>query len=235
MKDSYSAPYKIKEIIQETPSVKSFKIYSSKISKAKPGQYVLVRVFEPKELSDEIPISIASVGVREGYPYIELAVAEVGECTKAIHGKHVGDELGIRGPFGNGFSFYGDNFLLVGGGYGNAVLKSFAERTLMSGKNVTIAIGAKESSELLYKDRFKILGFDVFTATEDGSEGTKGLVTDLLPSLFEANAFDSVKTCGPELMMKKVLDYAKMHNIQGEASIDRMIKCGYGICGSSDL
>ena len=77
-------------------------------------------------------------------------------------------------------------------------------------------------------DRFKKSNIELLISTDDGSEGFKGLVSDLTEKIFEKNKFDSVLTCGPELMMKKLYDICNNSNFQ--ASLERFMKCGVGIC-----
>lgn len=232
MPSDISKILEIQGVKQETSNIKSFGFCYGEIAKeAIPGQYVLLWMYEPEKYADEIPISIASV---DG-DYFELAVAEAGDCTRELHKKKAGDKVGIRGPFGNGFNFSGEKFCLVGGGYGIAPLRFSAEMVKKYDKGVEVVIGAKTSSDLLYKSRFKELHCSPLVATDDGSEGYHGLVTELLPDLFEKKAFDQVITCGPEPMMKKVLDIAMLNNILSQASVERRVKCKDWLCGSCDL
>jgi dihydroorotate dehydrogenase electron transfer subunit len=92
---------------------------------------------------------------------------------------------------------------------------------------VIILNGATTKSKLLFPNRFK----DMITFTEDGSAGKKGYPTDALKDLHKKHRFEIIYTCGPEIMMFKVYEFCKKNNIQCEASLERYMKCGIGICG----
>ena len=77
-----------------------------------------------------------------------------------------------------------------------------------------------------------VKALEVIPVTEDGSYGEKGYVTDVLEKLLEENKYDAIYTCGPELMMYKVVKLANEKGIFVQASLERMMKCGVGICGS---
>lgn len=219
---------RIESINQETRKIKSFRFSSQEITReAKPGQFLMLW---PIDYKDEVPIAIASVDSKR----FEVAVTVVGDCTRALHEKKKDDFIGIRGPYGHGFSFSGNRFLFVGGGYGNAPLRFAAEYAINLGKYVTVALGAKSEQELLYRDNFEQLGCNVHIATDDGSCGYKGPVTDIVLELIRAERFDSILMCGPELMMYKIILEAKKYGIPTQVSVERIVKCGVGVCGSCD-
>ena len=96
--------------------------------------------------------------------------------------------------------------------------------------DVTIINGARTASELLYQKRFK----EMRLCTEDGTVGFKGTTVDLLAELLKKQRFQKVYTCGPEKMMYKVVELCKRYSIECEVSLDRYIKCGFGVCGQCD-
>jgi len=213
---------KINKINQETPTVKSFEFRSDRIvEEAYPGQFVMVWV----PGVDEFPISIASTNKCR----IEIAVSKVGKGTEALHQRQIKDYIGVRGPYGNGFSLNGEKFCAVAGGYGASTIKHLVEKAW--GKEFTVLLGAKISDELLYKNDLEKFA-RVKVATEDGSEGHKGLVTDLLLNLFNYERFDQVFTCGPEMMMKKVCEITKKYETPTQVCVERIVKCSCGMCGS---
>lgn len=220
--------YHIKDIIQETKTVKSLSFYFPPARKANPGQFLMVWI----PGVDEIPMSVASVDGSD----VKIQVAKVGEATKALHREKVGGYIGLRGPYGRGYSLKGYKHLLVGGGVGSAPLLYLAEKLRERNKSVTVLLGAKTREELLNEKRFVDLGCEVKVTTEDGSKGHRGLVTHLLPKLLEKEKEYRIKTCGPEPMMKAVYEIAKKYNCQFpvEASIERIMKCGIGLCNSCD-
>jgi dihydroorotate dehydrogenase electron transfer subunit len=178
-----------------------------------PGQYVMVWI----RGVDEIPMSLSYAN--------GITVRQVGDATAALFALTVGDTLGIRGPFGNGFRAAKLPALLVAGGVGAAPLAPLAE-TLKN--KVTTILGAKTKDELLFLERFESSG-PLLVATEDGSAGHKGLTIDLLE---RAKGYNEILSCGPEKMMRKVLDYALAKGLQSQFSLHRYMKCGVGLCGS---
>jgi dihydroorotate dehydrogenase electron transfer subunit len=99
-------------------------------------------------------------------------------------------------------------------------------------------MAAKTKNELLYVDELERLvgdGFDVQLATDDGSAGFKGIATDAVREIFQNARYDTIYTCGPELMMAKLHMFAKEMGINIQASLERFMKCGCGICGTCAL
>ena len=101
---------------------------------------------------------------------------------------------------------------------------------------VTVLISAKSKDEVFFEDLTNSLlknnPHKVIVSTDDGSYGQKGLVTDLVEKLVDETHFDAVYTCGPEIMMYKIVHSAHSRGIFVQASLERMMKCGVGICGS---
>lgn len=97
----------------------------------------------------------------------------------------------------------------------------------LQGYNTTTLIGATTKTKLLFKNRYK----DITIFTDDGSEGRKGYPTDILEDLHNKHNYNILYTCGPEIMMTKVYQFCNKHDIQCEASLERYMKCGIGICG----
>ena len=101
---------------------------------------------------------------------------------------------------------------------------------------ITLLIGSQTKEEVFFEDLANKLleknKHQIIVVTEDGTYGKKGFVTDVLEELLEQNSFDAVYTCGPELMMYKTVNLARSNQIFVQASLERMMKCGVGICGS---
>lgn len=220
--------HEIEEISQRTPKTKTFVFSGPKIAReAKPGQFLMV--WSPKV--DEIPIAIAHCDLEKGR--LEIAVSDEGECSHSLHQKNPRDLVGLRGPYGRAFSLKGNEICMVAGGYGVASLRFAAEDARKVGKKVVALVGAKNRDHLLYVDELKKIDCEVQVATEDGSEGSKGLVTDLLLKEVEDREIDQVLTCGPELMIERVCEITK-NKVPAQVSIERYMKCGMGICGACD-
>jgi len=216
---NYPKVTKIIKTIEENPDVKTlFFKYPQKI---KPGQFFMIWI--PNV--DEIPMSVS---------YIQddikgITFKRVGDATKKLFKLKKDDKIGIRGPYGKNFKITGKNILFVGGGTGIATLGPIVEEATKKGIKSTIIIGAKNKKEIFFEKRFKKYGAKVYISTDDGSKGYKGLATDLAEELLNENKYSSILTCGPEKMMKKLLELSK--KIPFQASLERYMKCGFGICG----
>ncbi|MGC8851005.1 MAG: dihydroorotate dehydrogenase electron transfer subunit [Candidatus Micrarchaeia archaeon] len=211
---------RVRQVIDESPKVKTLVFDSSIV--AKPGQYVMLWL----PGVDEKPVSIMNA-----LP-LKLCVAKVGPFSSKIHEVREGDLLGVRGPFGNGFSQKkAQQVLLVGGGYGVAPLRFLAEKCRAREAAVDVVIGAKTESDVILKNDFEELGCSVFVATEDGSCGEKCLATDLAGKLLNEKQYGCVYSCGPEKMMKKLAGLCEEKQVSCQLSLERFIKCGFGVCG----
>jgi dihydroorotate dehydrogenase electron transfer subunit len=217
---------KIESITKLSPEIKSFKIKSERISKMyRPGMFVVLWLPD----IDFLPMSISQI---EGN-LIEITVQKIGEGTEKLFELNEGDKLGIRGPFGNSWNYEdASNILIVGGGMGIAALTSLIEPLKQNKKNLYCTIGAKDKVSLIFADRLINLIPNTMCSTDDGSFGQKCYVTDTIEDIITNNNIDMIITCGPEVMMKKVLDLAESKNIQIQASLERKMKCGVGVCGS---
>lgn len=215
--------FEVKKIINEAPGVKTY-VFEHNL-RGKPGQFVMVWL----PGVDEVPMSIG--WQEEGI--FELTIADAGDCTHAIHTDvEEGTRLGIRGPYGKEFTFEGKKkIILVGGGCGTPPMLNLAQFARKVGVEVTILLGGRTKEHLLYEERFKKLGCTLKAATDDGSEGHKGFVTDILDEELEKGGYDCVYTCGPEIMMYKVAQAAQDYNVESQVSLERFMKCGFGICG----
>ena len=207
-------------------TVKVFAVRDRFCSGAKPGQFLMLWV----PGVDEIPLSI--LGVSGGV--VSVAVKAVGEATNALHRLEKGDLVGVRGPFGNCFSENSGRVLMVGGGTGTAPLLFLAKRLAGKVKQLTFVTGAKTENELLFlKDLNAVCSErSAVAATEDGSFGLKCLATEPVESLLAEKQCDFVYACGPELMVRKVFELAEKHGVGVEASLERLMRCGIGLCGS---
>lgn len=217
----------ISEIIQENPHVKTF-MFDYPLH-AEPGQFAMFWI----PGVDQKPLSISySDETRFG-----TSVFAVGPFSQKMFDLKVGDRVGVTGPYGTGFSIQENtHYIMIAGGYGAGPLALLAER--LQGKNCTVdfCVGARTKDLLLFEQRMQKLPFvTIHTATNDGSLGHAGFVTEILEQQLRANLRSKSAvlcvTCGPELMEKKVLDICNAHEINCEISIERYMKCGYGVCG----
>ncbi len=223
---------RIAEILEaktENCTVKTFAFSDRLCGKAIPGQFVMVWI----PGVDEIPISLSGI-TPQGLT--SITVNEVGEASKALNQKKKGDMFGIRGPFGNGFIPSKGNVMIVGGGTGLGPMIPLAEKLVKIADKVTIMSGVKCKDNLLFQERIdKLLsGVDSETvfATEDGSYGFEGLIVEQVEQKLNNENFNMIYTCGPEQMMYKTFLLAEQHNVPVQASLERIMRCGIGLCGS---
>ena len=214
------------KVERETEEVKTLYFRDGLCSQASPGQYVMI--WAPGV--DEVPMSLSSINKDEAS---SVTVRSVGEATEALCRLRTNDQVGVRGPFGNGFKIVGTLVLLVAGGTGSASLAALAEMMLSRGLEPTFVLGARSVDHLLFRNRLeRLLGDRLILATDDGSSGFKGFASECASNLMEEATFDAVYMCGPELMMASVFDAAEVRGIPVQASLERYIKCAVGLCGS---
>jgi dihydroorotate dehydrogenase electron transfer subunit len=224
----------IEDIILETPTVKTL-FFKDEISNlAKPGQFLMVWI--PR--IEELPLSIM---ISERKNYAALTIRKHGYGSTSLFEMEKGDKLGIRGPYGNSFILNDTfkNIILIGGGTGLVPLVRFLDTIKYKKIKITIIIGARSKIEIFFIDLIKKIlennnMFKILISTEDGSFGKKGYPMDILKDVLfeEAENIDMIYTCGPELMMKKIYDMAILKKIPIQASLERYMKCGIGICSS---
>lgn len=194
-----------------------------------PGQFVHVRVprLEPSALRRPFSVFDADDG------RVTLMYKIVGRGTQALSRSRVGDFVDVLGPLGHGFPTTCAGVpLLVGGGYGVAPLHFLARR--LRDPRTILFVGGRTRDDLLALDRFAELGVDVRTATNDGSAGAKGFVTepldDALAGLREKGERFELFTCGPDGLLKAVAQRAIGVGMPGWISMDRHMICGVGAC-----
>ena len=189
---------------------------------AQPGQFVMVWL----PGIEERPFSVMNDGP------LSLTVADVGPFTHALCALSVGERAWIRGPYGQGFELVGRRPLLVAGGSGAASLTLLAKVARGCAYDTTIALGARTAEQMMLSWRFEELGCRVMAATDDGSAGYHGTVIELLRRRLEGGQVDAVYGCGPEPMLLALARYAKALHLPCQVSMERVMKCGLGICGA---
>ncbi len=243
----------IKEIISETPDIKTFRLTfkDERLQKSftyLPGQFVEFSVYGV----GEAPFCLASSPTRPGQ--IECTIKNMGKVTQAIHELEVGDEVGIRGPYGNGFpvkELVGKNLVLVGGGIGLAPLRSLIQNILDKRDeygDVLIIYGAKSVENLVYhkeleewqnSPRVKMV-LTVDPGGEDKKwQGEIGFVPIVLEKVNPSADNGMLITCGPPIMIRHVLLGAtgKMgyRPQQIITTLEMKMKCGLGKCGRCNI
>jgi len=223
---------RIVSVRDETPTIKSFAFHDRLAARASPGQFVMIWI----PGIDEVPMSLSSIDPKEGV--VTITVEEVGDATSKLHRMKIGDVVGMRGPFGRGYTLTkAHNVMIVGGGTGLASLAPLTmEIAKQNGRRVTFLLGARNCGELLFLERTKTvlatINHRIVVTTEDGSYGTKGLVTEPAEQLLTKEKFDMIYVCGPELMMYKMFLLAERFKVPFQASLERLMRCTIGLCGT---
>ncbi len=198
--------------------------------KAKPGQFVIVRVDEPGE---RIPLTIADFDRDAGT--ITLIFQEVGKSTMQMGTLKPGDELiTVAGPLGHPTEIekYG-TVVMVGGGVGIAPTFPIARALKEAGNTVISIIGARNKSLLFWEDPMRTVSDELIICTDDGSYGRKAVVTEPLKELLDARkgAIVRVWAIGPAVMMKFVAIATKPYNVKTIVSLNTIMIDGTGMCG----
>jgi len=220
---------RVEEVIDESPTVRTLIFNDTLCANAKPGQFTMV--WMPR--IDEIPMSVM-IAEKDGNA--ALTIRKHGPTSTALYNTEVNSFLGVRGPYGNSFDAKKGSILLVGGGTGLVPLMRLSKLLVKKKSNITFIMGSRSKDEVIFeKFAKKILRESkgkIIVTTEDGSYGVNGLATDAAAKAIEKNDFDMIYTCGPERMMKKVIETAVNNGIPSQASLERLMKCGIGICCS---
>lgn len=192
---------------------------------ARPGQFVMVRCGEGTEYQLRRPLSIHQLDGER----LALLFNVVGKGTRWLSQCQAGEKLDLLGALGNGYEIYPDsrNLLLVAGGIGIAPLVFLAGEAIRRGKEITLLLGAATAGQL-YPSRLLPAGVRLVTATEDGSGGEKGMITDLLPDF--AGGADQVFACGPLPMYKTMARMPELKDKPVQISLEVRMGCGLGIC-----
>lgn len=224
--------YRIKDIRQETPMVRTFTFDGS--LGAKPGQFVMVWL----PGVDEVPMSVAF----DDGAHTKITFFAVGGMTEKLSESQIGDLVGLRGPFGTFYTWDpGDHIVLVAGGYGAAPMYFVASQAVGHGCTLEAIIGARSKEHLLYvKELESLPHVSVHISTDDGSMGFEGYNTAVLDKLLKVTQdkktkdapIDKVFACGPEMMLKSVLTICDKYDVPCQLSLERYMKCGFGICGN---
>ena len=197
-----------------------------KLPDINPGQFAEVLVENTKNVFLRRPLSIHDVDFETNR--ITFLVQIVGNGTRALAYLEEGDFLNVVFPLGNSFSLPDKgNLLLVGGGCGVAPLLYLARRLSENQVYSSILIGGKTKQDILLIEEYEKLG-TVYTTTEDGSYGEKGMVTD--HSVLKYPDFDMIYACGPEPMMRAIAAHAKENDTECEVTLENTMACGIGAC-----
>lgn len=212
---------KIQYIVLDAPLV---------AQKAKPGQFVMVRVHKKGK---RIPLSLADFNPQQ--KTITIVFQEVGKTTCQLGALNKGDSIpDLLGPQGNPTEIerFG-NVVVVGGGIGVAPVFPLARKLKETGNRVTAILGYRSKEYLFWEEKLSSVSDRTLIATNDGSYGQKGFVTDLLAKIMNSDEkIDRILTIGPPIMMKAVSDLTRTSGIKTIVSLNSLMVCGMGMCGA---
>ena len=211
----------------------------AEFASARPGQFVMVRVNSTIDPLLRRPFGIFDVGTFSpaqsgavSQPYLEMLYRVVGKGTALLAALHETDLLDVLGPLGKGFNLGqpGEEKLIVGGGVGLAPLYLLAKE-LVSHSPVRLFAGGRTRDDILCITEFERLGVECYTATEDGSLGECGVVTEaLLRRLDTQRDMARIYACGPHGMLQAVAGIAAERGISCQVSLEGYMACGVGAC-----
>ncbi|MDE5851569.1 MAG: sulfide/dihydroorotate dehydrogenase-like FAD/NAD-binding protein, partial [Alistipes sp.] len=203
---------------------------------ARPGQFVIVRAGETGE---RIPLTVADYDVERGS--VTIVVQTIGVSTRKICALEVGDALtDFAGPLGHPSEFVlhpdaaeGRRYLFIAGGVGTAPVYPQVKWLHERGVRADVIIGAKTRDMLIYTDEMRAVADNLYLATDDGSAGFHGLVTQLLEQLVEQGEhYDEVVAIGPMIMMKFVAATTRKYGLKTTVSLNALMVDGTGMCGA---
>lgn len=205
-----------------------FEIKAPLIAKnTKAGNFLIVRVNKDGE---RIPLTI----VDNSHETVTIISQKVGFSTKLLGKMSEGDCLeDVVGPLGKAIEIKKINRLLaIAGGVGAAPLFPQVKAYRKAGVNIDLIIGAKDKEHLLLEKDFNDLVDNIYIATDDGSIGEKGFVTQVQEKLLKTKTYDKAIAIGPLIMMKNVVNTNKQHMLQTDVSLNPIMIDGTGMCGN---
>ena len=201
--------------------------------KCLPGQFIILRVDEKGE---RIPLTISDYDREKGT--VTIIYQEVGKTTKLLSTKEAGESLyTFVGPLGKPSHLEGiKSAAVIGGGLGTAIAYPQAKALYEAGADVDVIVGFRNKDLIILEDEIKAASTNAYIATDDGSNGNKGFVTDILKQLLDSGKkYDEVIAIGPLIMMKFVCKLTKEYGIKTIVSMNPIMIDGTGMCGGCRL
>ncbi|MCX8130656.1 MAG: dihydroorotate dehydrogenase electron transfer subunit [Clostridia bacterium] len=220
---------KIQSVERLAPDIYKMIISSEYIAKnAEPGQFVNIKCSEGINALLRRPISICNIDRERNLLDIVFQVKGIG--TEYLAQKQAGMEVDIIAPLGKPFmvSESCERIAVVGGGIGVFPLLYLLKNIKSAKKHAYLGFRSKEF--IVLRDEFENASDKLTISTDDGSEGHKGLVTELLEKDLMEDKFDIIYTCGPTPMIRKVVDIADRFQVKCQVSLEQRMGCGIGAC-----
>ena len=226
--------YKIVDKKVLNPTVTRIDVYAPYVAKkAEAGQFVIIRATEDGE---RIPLTVADYDREKGTVAVIFQI--VGATTYTLNQLEIGDSVAdFVGPLGNATETEGKKKVaVVGGGVGCAIAYPVAKKFHEQGTEVHSIVGFRSKDLVILEDEFKAVSDKYILMSDDGTAGTKGLVTDALKQLIESGEnYDEVIAIGPVIMMKFVCKLTKEYGVKTVVSMNPIMIDGTGMCGGCRL
>ena len=201
---------------------------------AKPGNFVAISVGGAgSSMVLRRAFAIYRAQIRpDGQGVMELVVAPHGNGSKWLASREPGESVNIVAPLGTAFGIPTEpvRALLIGGGYGSAPLFALAENLKAKGCRVDMVLGASTAAKIYAPLEGKRSVNSMTITTDDGSAGTRGRVSDVLPSIIEQNQIEIIYSCGPMAMLSAITDIANRFGVIHQCSVEESMACGIGVC-----
>jgi dihydroorotate dehydrogenase electron transfer subunit len=219
----YNAP--VEKLIAIDNNIFLLQVHCPEIASViQPGQFLNVRVSDGFFPLLRRPFSVCDIEGKSVFIMFNI----LGEGTKLLAKKHIGETIDILGPLGSGFRLNGDYefAIIVAGGLGAAPFP-YLVRKICAKKSIKCFVGGRSSHDVIQYGMKNIL-----TSTDDGSLGFKGNVVELLQKELSKADYSKVKifACGPNIMLHTLKEFTIKNNIECEASTECAMACGFGIC-----
>lgn len=205
---------------------------------ALPGQFLMLKVSDSIDPLLRRPFGLFDVGTFHAEfddcgerVYLEILYKVVGKGTRMLSLLHHGDGVDLLAPLGKGFSpgEKGEEKILVGGGVGLAPLYYLAKELVRKGEKVRLFAGGRNRDDILCITEFERLGVETYVATDDGTLGESGLVTEVLEKHLKGKG-ERIFACGPMPMLAAVAGLADRHGVPCQVSLEAYMACGVGAC-----
>jgi dihydroorotate dehydrogenase electron transfer subunit len=218
----------VEEVKEMGPGVFKLKLKTSAAKKAKPGQFVHLKI-----TSSFFPFLRRPMSIHYAHPpsgKLEILYKVVGKGTEILSQKRRGEEIDLLGPLGQGYPLTRhQKVLIVAGGLGVSPLLYLAVLLRRKKKEVFFLLGAQNKKRLFGKDVLEEIGCHLKIATEDGTEGIAGKVTDLLPQVLPFSP-GVVYACGPQPMYQELKKWQEKLSARIYVSLEERMACGQGFC-----
>lgn len=222
--------YKIIKKVMLNPTVFLMEVDAPLVAhKAEPGQFIILRI---DEYGERVPFTVADFDRENGT--VTIIVQIVGKTTQDLSKMEAGEYLNdFVGPLGKPTPLEGKKKVaVIGGGLGTAIAYPQAKKLHQLGADVTVITGFRNKDLIILEDELKKIANKLIVATDDGSNGNKGFVTDMLEKEITAGEkFDEVIAIGPLVMMKFVCKLTEKYNIPTMVSMNPVMIDGTGMCG----